>query len=103
MSGKLCLYLSIVAVRSGSSLRIVSPRVLVARRPGMPVMVLIGIRHRIDSKTLKSDGSSIIDSCRGRNPRVVETVKAGRVASCGLVSRRTSKCGEGATDPILRA
>ena len=89
-------------VRSGSSLRTVSPSVAVARRPGVPFNVLIGIRARIDSRTSNSDGSAMMGSCRGRNPRVVETMKAGRVVSFGFVSRRTLKVKGGAIDPILK-
>ena len=103
MRGRLSLYLSTAAVRSGSSFKTVSPRVQVARRPGIPFKVLIGIRVSIDSSTSNSDGSSMMGSCRGRKPLVVETMKAGRDTSSGFVSRSTSKCKEGARDPILRA
>lgn len=34
-------------------------------------------------------------SARGRKPLVVDTIKAGRELSSGLVSLRTSKCGRG--------
>ena len=103
MSGKLSLYLSMAAVRSGSSLSTVSPSVQVASRPGMLFRVLIGIRVRIDSRTSNSDGNSMRGSCRGRKPLVVETMKAGSDMSSGFVSLRTSKCGEGVRDPILAA
>ena len=69
----------------------------------MPSKVLIGIRVKIDSSALKSVGRLMIGSWRGRNPRVVDTIKAGRVVSSGLVSRRTLKDNEGAREPILEA
>lgn len=68
----------------------------------MPFKVLIGMRARIDSRTSNSAGSLMTGSWRGRKPRVVETMKAGRVVSSGLVSRRTLKLREGAIDPILK-
>lgn len=42
----------------------------------------------------------MIGSARGRKPRVVETMKAGRVMSSGLVSLRTSNCEIGPTEPM---
>ncbi len=68
----------------------------------MPSRVLTGIRVRIDSRMSKSAGSETTGSCLGRKPRVVETMKAGREVSSGLVSLRTSKAGGEATDPILK-
>jgi hypothetical protein len=97
------LYLSIAAVKSGSSLSTVSPRVKVARRPGLPLNVLMGIRVRIASRTSNSAGSLIMGSSRGRNPRVVETMKAGRVVSSGFVSLRTLNEREGPSEPILES
>jgi hypothetical protein len=102
MRGRLSLYLSMATVRSGSSCRTVSPRVNVARRPGIPFKVLTGIRVRMDSSTSNSAGSSTMGSCRGRKPRIVETMNAGSVVSSGLVSRRTSNDRDGPRDPITR-
>lgn len=101
IKGKLSLYLLIAEVKSGSSLRTVSPRVKVASNPGRPSRVLIGMRMRMDSSISNSAGSSMMGSCRGRKPLVVDTMKAGIVVSSGLVSRRTVKGGEAAIDPIL--
>lgn len=88
-------------VRSGSSLKTVSPRVLVASRPGFPSKVFMGIRTRIDSSRSNSDGKLTTGSWRGRKPRVVETMKAGSVVSSGLVSLRTLKEREGPIDPMM--
>lgn len=78
-------------VRSGNSFSTTSPNVPEARRPASPEAVLIGIRVRIDSRTSNSAGSLIIGSWRGKKPRVVLTMNAGRVVSSGLVSVRTGK------------
>ena len=101
IKGKLSLYLLMAEVKSGSSLRTVSPKVKVASSPGMPSSVLIGIRVRMDSSTSNSAGSWMTGSCRGRKPLVVDTINAGIVVSSGLVSRRTLKEGAVAMDPIL--
>lgn len=74
-----------------------------ARRPGVPAAVLIGMRERIDSRTSNSAGRCTTGSCRGKNPRVVETIKAGSLVSSGFVSWRTVKDDVGDTkEPILR-
>jgi hypothetical protein len=88
-------------VRSSSSLSTVSPRVEVARRPGVPSRVLIGIRLKIDSSASNSPGRLMMGSERGKKPRVVETMNAGSVVSSGLVSLRTLKEDEGPMEPIL--
>ncbi len=73
-----------------------------ASKPGVPDAVLIGMRVRMDSRTSNSAGSCSTGSCRGRNPRVVETMKAGSVVSSGFVSRRTLKGGvRGPKDPMM--
>ena len=90
-------------VRSGSSLRTVSPREEVARRPGVPSRVLMGIRVKIDSSASNSEGKRMMGFDRGRKPRVVETMNAGRVVSSGLVSRRTLKEDEGPMEPMVEA
>lgn len=95
------LYLLTALVRSGRSLRTVSPKVKVARRPGKPSRVLMGIRERIDSRAANSDGRWTIGSCRGRKPRLVDTMNAGSVVSSGLVSRSTSKAGLVAVEPMV--
>lgn len=79
------------AVRSGSSLSTVSPSVPQASNPGEPSSVLTGIRRKIDSKGSKSGGNWTIGSPRGRKPRDVETMNAGRESSFGFVSERTLK------------
>jgi hypothetical protein len=62
----------------------------------------MGIRVRMDSRASNSDGRAMIGSCLGRKPRVVETMKAGRVVSSGRVSVSTSKVGRGVDrEPIL--
>jgi len=90
-------------VRSGSSFNTVSPKVHVARRPGVPAAVLTGMRVRIDSRTSNSAGRCTTGSCRGKNPRVVETIKAGRVVSSGFVSQRTLKeVLNGPREPMIK-
>ena len=76
-------------VKSGSSLRTVSPREQVASNPGVSAAVLMGMRERIDSRRMNSVGRLTTGSCRGRNPLVVDTMKAGSAWSLGLVSART--------------
>lgn len=88
-------------MRSGSSFKTVSPRVKVASRPGVPSAVLIGMRDRMHSRISKSAGSLTMGSWRGRNPRVVETMKEGRVVSSGLVSCRTLK-ESGPAEPMIK-
>ena len=51
------------------------------------------MRVKIDSRASNSAGSCTTGSALGRNPRVVETMKAGREVSSGLVEWRMGKLG----------
>lgn len=82
-------------------MRTVSPRVKLANKPGSPFNILIGMRVKIDSRTSNSAGSFTTGSSRGKNPRVVETMKAGSEVSSGLVSLRTLNERVGATEPMM--
>ena len=79
------------SVRSGSSECTASPSLPLARSPGSPASVWMGILCSRDSSASNSAGSVTMGSMRGRNPRVVDTMNAGSVVSSGLVSSRTSK------------
>ena len=99
---RLSEYFSTAAERSGSSALTVSPKAPLARRPGSPDSVTIGIRSRMELKTANSSGRSTTGSARGRNPREVEAMKGGKVVSSGLVSARTLKEGTGSLlEPIV--
>lgn len=94
------MYLSTHGVRSGSSAATVEPSVPWASRPGEPERVLMGMRWRRDSRGAKSEGRVAMGCIRGRKPRVVETMKAGRVVLVDWGSVRTGKGGVG-REPIL--
>ena len=90
-----------VGVKSGK-FATASPNMQSASRPGAPDAVLMGMRESKDSSASKSGGSWTTGSERGRNPLVVETIKAGRELSLGLVSVRTLNLGAGLETVMLR-
>ena len=96
--------LSTSSVRSGSSRSSVSPSWNVARRPGSPAAVRMGIRARRDESAEKGAGSCVGGRDNGRKPLERDTVKganfANSLSSVGIVVRR-GKVEDTARDPIV--
>ena len=75
-----------------------------ARRPGSPARVRIGIRERREERGEKDGGSFVGGRDNGRKPLGTETVKgdnfANSLSSVGIVAR-IGKVGGAAREPIL--
>lgn len=95
---------SISSVRSGSSRSTASPRVKVARRPGLLSRVRMGMRTRREVRGWNGAGSSVGGGEMGRKPLVRETVKGERedisFGSVGMVVR-SGKLDGGMGGPIV--
>ena len=76
-----------------------------ARRPGSPVAVRMGMRARREERAEKDGGSFVGGGDNGRKPLVRETVKgasfAKSLSSVGM-SVRTGKVGGAAREPMLK-
>ena len=75
-----------------------------ARRPGSPVRVRMGIRERREERGEKEGGSVVVGRDRGRKPLGRETVKgdsfANSLSEVGTVAR-IGKVGGAAWEPIV--
>ena len=76
-----------------------------ARRPGSPAAVRMGMRVRREERAEKDSGSFVGGRDNGRKPLARETVKGGRFAkslsSVGMLVRRG--IGDTAREPIWNA